>query len=59
MATIYFDEDSRKNAKEYAGHARAQHICNKISDGIEKAAIIACSLVSVVAISILIFVLTI
>ena len=56
MAVIYFDNDSQVNAKQYAKDAKAQDICNKISDGIEKTALIACSLVSGVAIAIIMFV---
>lgn len=57
MNVIYFDDDCKRNAKEYAKHAKAQELCNKISSAIDKTALILCSAVSIFAIIIMTYVL--
>ena len=53
---IYFNEDCRINAKEYAEDARMQEIANKISNGIDKATVIICGATCAIALAIMIFI---
>lgn len=52
---IYFDKDCMENAQAYAQYSKEQKIADKISNGIEKTAIILCSIVSIVAVGIMLF----
>jgi hypothetical protein len=54
---IYFNQDSKVHAKEYAQFRNKQDLADKVGSTIEKVAIGSCVFVSIVAVAILVFVL--